>query len=60
MSERSAAALRTTVRDPFGAEREVVVLRLDDGEGRIGWGEASPLEGYSPDDLDGAERTLDD
>ena len=60
MSDRAAAALRTTVPDPFGTDREVVVLRLDDGAGCVGWGEASPLAGYSPDDLDGAERALDD
>ncbi len=59
MSDRSASAVRTAVRDPFGVEREVVLLRLADGAGNIGWGEASPLPGYSPDDLGSAERVLD-
>lgn len=59
MNGRSAATLRTAVRDPFGVEREAVLLRLDDDAGNIGWGEASPLEGYSPDDIDGASRALD-
>jgi len=59
VSDRSAATLRTVVRDPFGADREAVLLRLDDGAGNVGWGEASPLAGYSPDDIDGASRALD-
>jgi len=59
VSDRSAATLRTSVPGPFGIEREVVLLRLDDGDGEIGWGEASPLEGYSPDSLHDASRTLD-
>lgn len=58
MSDRSASAFRTAVRDPFGVKREAVLLRLADGAGNIGWGEASPLPGYSPDDLDSAERVL--
>ncbi len=60
MSNRSASAVRTLVRDPFGVEREAVLLRLADGAGNIGSGEASPLQGYSPDDLDSAECVLDD
>lgn len=60
MSDRAGAALRTVVVGPAGEEREAVVLRLDDGLGTVGWGEASPLPGYSPDSLDTAERALDD
>ena len=60
MSVPSASAARTVVHDPFGVEREVVLLRLADGAGNIGSGEASPLDGYSPDDLDSAECALDD
>lgn len=60
MSDREGAALRTVVSGPAGEEREAVVLRLADGLGSVGWGEASPLPGYSPDTLDSAERALDD
>ena len=59
MNGRSAVTLRTAVRDPFGVEREAVLLRLDDGAGNVSWGEASPLAGYSPDDIDLASRALD-
>jgi len=59
VSIRSAATLRTAIRGPFGVEREAVFLRLDDGAGNIGWGEASPLKGYSPDEINGASSVLD-
>lgn len=59
MSDRRAGALRTTVADPFGREREAVVLRVADEDGEVGWGEASPLPGYSPDELDAVEAGLD-
>lgn len=59
MSERVAGALRTTVAGPAGGEREVVLLRVVDEDGLVGWGEASPLPGYSPDEIDDAERALD-
>lgn len=59
MSDRSAATLRTAIRGPFGVEREAVLLRLDDGAGNIGWGEASPLRGYSPDEINGVSSMLD-
>lgn len=54
-----AGALRTSVMDPAGGEREAVLLRVADEDGAVGWGEASPLPGYSPDSLDGVERALD-
>lgn len=60
MSDRGAGALRTTIEDPFGREREAVVLRVADDAGSVGWGEASPLPGYSPDTLDEVEAGLDD
>lgn len=60
MSERQAGALRVTVVDPSGGEREAIALRVADGEGGVGWGEASPLPGYSDDDLDTVEAALDD
>ncbi len=39
--------------------RESLVLELRDEDGRRGQGEASPLEGYSPDSIDAAERALE-
>ncbi len=39
-------------------ERRGLHLRLMDGEGRVGHGEASPLPGYSPDDVDRARAAL--
>lgn len=59
MTDRRAGALRTTVTDPAGAGREAVVLRVADEDGVVGWGEASPLPGYSPDELDAVEAGLD-
>lgn len=56
---RRGLALRTSVTDVDGREREAVVVRLDDGLGDVGWGEASPLPGYSPDDLDDVEAAID-
>lgn len=40
------------------SEREGLLLRIEDGEGRTGIGEASPLPGYSPDSVDRCEETL--
>lgn len=60
MSERLAGALRTTVLDPSGAAREAIVVRVTDETGATGWGEASPLPGYSPDTLDDVEAGLDE
>ncbi|MFW6039920.1 MAG: mandelate racemase/muconate lactonizing enzyme family protein, partial [Gemmatimonadota bacterium] len=60
MSERQAGALLTALVDPTGAERQAVVLRVVDESGAIGWGEASPLPGYSDDELADVESALDD
>lgn len=60
MSERQAGALLTALIDPAGAERQAVVLRVVDESGAVGWGEASPLPGYSKDDLADVESGLDD
>ncbi|HSM08876.1 MAG TPA: enolase C-terminal domain-like protein [Gemmatimonadota bacterium] len=60
MSERQAGALLTALLDPSGAERQAVVLRVVDESGAVGWGEASPLPGYSEDDLTDVEAGLDD
>ena len=38
--------------------RSSLVLRIEDSEGGFGLGEASPLPGYSPDELEQAEREL--
>lgn len=59
MSERQAGALLTALVDPTGAERQAVVLRVVDDSGAVGWGEASPLPGYSEDDLGDVESALD-
>lgn len=60
MSERQAGALLTALADSSGAERQAVVLRVVDESGAVGWGEASPLPGYSDDDLAAVEAGLDD
>jgi L-Ala-D/L-Glu epimerase len=50
--KRSLLRLRIPLREPFVtangvlAERELVVVRLEDDEGNPGWGEAAPLEPY--------------
>ena len=50
--KRSLLRLRIPLRRPFVtangvlAERELVVVRLEDDEGTPGWGEAAPLEPY--------------
>ncbi|MGE0724303.1 MAG: mandelate racemase/muconate lactonizing enzyme family protein [Alphaproteobacteria bacterium] len=47
--------LKLPLTEPYenalGALRhfDVMVLRLEDGDGRIGWGEACPVAGYSPE-----------
>ncbi len=38
--------------------RERLLLRLSDGQGHFGLGEAAPLPGYGPDDVDHAEAAL--
>src|SRR5947209_7923720 len=50
--EAGLEVIRAPLRRPFSAawgeiaERELIVLSLDDGEGHVGYGEAAPLEGY--------------
>lgn len=50
--KRSLLRLRIPLGEPFVtangvlAERELVVVRLEDDEGNPGWGEAAPLEPY--------------
>lgn len=49
---RSLLRLRIPLREPFVtaggvvAERDLAVIRLEDDEGTVGWGEAAPLEPY--------------
>jgi len=60
VTDRGAGALHVSVTGPFGGERPAIMLRVADGSGAVGWGEASPLEGYSPDSLADVEAGLDD
>jgi len=60
VSERQAGALLIDLIDPSGSERQAVVLRVVDESGVVGWGEASPLLGYSEDTLADVEVGLDD
>lgn len=39
-------------------QRQTLLVRLHDGDGADGQGEAAPLPGYSPDDLPAVERAL--
>ena len=47
----------STARGPID-HREVVVLTLTDGEGRIGLGEAAPLANFTPELVDKAELAI--
>ncbi len=40
--------LREPLRTAYGeiTERTLLILRIEDAEGRVGWGEAAPLEAY--------------
>jgi O-succinylbenzoate synthase len=40
-------------------EREGVLLRLEDAAGRVGWGDASPLPGFSRETVDEAGDSLE-
>src|SRR3954451_10452389 len=50
--KRSVARLSIPLREPFAtsggvvAERELLLLRLEDSDGAVGYGEAAPLEPY--------------
>lgn len=57
------AASRTWEMPPAGAggsppPRRALLLRLEDGEGRTGFGECSPVPGYSPDTFGEARQSL--
>ncbi len=55
-----AAALPVAVRDSRRRwyEREALLLKVEDGEGHVGQGEAAPLPGYSPDTIERACAAL--
>ena len=36
----------------FGGIREGILLRLENSEGAVGWGDAAPLPGWSTETLD--------
>ncbi len=62
--KRSLLRLRIPLREPFVtangvlAERELVVVRLEDDEGNPGWGEAAPLESYDGVSVDAVWEAL--
>jgi L-Ala-D/L-Glu epimerase len=62
--KRSLLRLRIPLRTPFVtatgvvSERELVVIRLEDDEGRTGWGEAAPLESYDGVSVDAVWEAL--
>jgi o-succinylbenzoate synthase len=62
--KRSLLRLRIPLRTPFVtangvlAERELVVVRLEDDEGNPGWGEAAPLELYDGVSVDAVWAAL--
>jgi o-succinylbenzoate synthase len=65
LEQRLELARKDTERAPPASdsrrdwrERVTLLLVVEDGEGRVGLGEASPLPGYSPDTLDDAWDSL--
>jgi O-succinylbenzoate synthase len=42
------------------SERKGLYVRAQDGQGRVGWGEVSPLDGYGPDTLAEVLESLSD
>jgi o-succinylbenzoate synthase len=62
--KRSLLRLRIPLRTPFVtatgvlAERELVVIRLEDDDGTPGWGEAAPLEPYDGVTIDEVWQAL--
>ena len=58
--ERTKLAYRSPISTALGSidRREVVVLTLTDGEGRVGLGEAAPLANFTPESVDEAELAI--
>ncbi len=64
ISRSTVSTVKGSMPNPGGnaramwTERRGLLLRLMDDDGRVGHGEASPLPGYSPDDIDAARAVL--
>ena len=58
--ERTELAYRSSISTARGSidRREVVVLTLTDGRGRVGLGEAAPLANFTPESVDEAELAI--
>ena len=58
--ERTKLTYRSPINTARGPvdRREVVVLTLTDGEGRVGLGEAAPLTNFTPESVDEAELAI--
>jgi O-succinylbenzoate synthase len=54
----SAAVHRIELPLVDGRERATCLLRVEDGDGRCGWGEAAPWPGWSEESIDQAEQAL--
>jgi o-succinylbenzoate synthase len=59
---RLSAPLRTPLETSHGRveRRELLLLALEDDQGRAGWGEAAPLESYDGVTIDAALAALED
>ena len=63
---RSLLRLSIPLREPFVtstgvvAARELAVIRLEDDDGTVGWGEAAPLESYDGVTVDEVVEALRD
>jgi L-alanine-DL-glutamate epimerase-like enolase superfamily enzyme len=61
----SVEPVRARLRAPFAAgwgtisERELVLVRLESGDGTVGWGEAAPLPGYDGVSMEEVRAALD-
>jgi o-succinylbenzoate synthase len=64
--KRSLARLSIPLREPFAtsggvvASRELLLLRLEDSDGAVGYGEAAPLESYDGVTLDSVIAAMRD
>lgn len=60
LTRRYRLPLRTALRTAHGlmVEREGILVRMEDGRDRVGYGEAAPLPGFGGPDLREVEETL--